>query len=249
MMGAHWHVFVSYSALHFGTLAVCALLIAAVALFGRRLRGSEAELGLRRTLAYFGLGFWVFYNVLWNWNGRDLYDALPLHLCDLNGLIGPLALITGHRWLRATLYFWTLVLGLQAFIQPALVEGPAFLVFWAFWLSHTITFACAIYDLAVLGFRPGWRDLGRASVVSLAYLALIIPIDLWLEANYGFVGHPPPHRSLPPMVGALGPWPQRVLLMAGLAFAGFLIALAPWLVWGGRREGKREDVSAGGRMV
>lgn len=243
-MGANWNVFVSYSTLHFGMLAGCALMIASVAIFGRQLRGSTGELVLRRALAFFGLGFWAFYNILWNWTGRDLYDALPLHLCDFNGVLGPLALLTANRWLRATLYFWTLVLGLQAFIQPALVSGPAFLVFWAFWLSHSITFACAIYDLAVLGFRPGWRDLGRASLVSLAYLALIIPIDLWLGANYGFVGNPPPERSLPPMVEALGPWPGRVVLMAGLAFIGFLIALAPWLARAAREDAARDDMPA-----
>src|SRR5262249_29824656 len=127
MMSGNWQVFVPYSALHLGMLALCTLLIASVAIFGRALRGSAGEVRLRRALAFFGLGFWAFYNILWNWTGRDLYDALPLHLCDFNGVIGPLALLTANRWLRATLYFWTLVLGLQAFIQPALLSGPAFL--------------------------------------------------------------------------------------------------------------------------
>ena len=45
-------------------------------------------------------------------------------------------------------------LTLQAFVQPALTAGPASLVFWAFWTAHTIIAACAVYDLAVLGFRP-----------------------------------------------------------------------------------------------
>ena len=242
-----WHSFVSYGAVHLAALAGCALLIAGFAIAGRRLQGA-AELNLRRGLAFFSLGFWVFYNVLWNWNGRDLYDALPLHLCDFNGLIGPLALLTGKRWLRAPLYFWTMVLGLQAFIQPVLAHGPASPLFWTFWTSHALTFACAVYDLAVLGFRPTWRDLGRAALAGLGYLALVIPIDLWLGANYGFVGNPPPERSLPPMVAALGPWPGRVLIIAALALFGFVLALVPWLVVAARRAAE-PDVPAGGRAA
>src|SRR5262249_56387845 len=112
---------------------------------------------------------------------------------------------------------------------------PASPLLWSFWISHALTFACAVYDLAVLGFRPTWRDFGRAAFVGLGYLALVIPIDLWLGANYGFVGNPPPERSLPPMVAALGAWPGRVLIIVALALFGFVIALGPWLVVARRR--------------
>jgi hypothetical protein len=46
------------------------------------------------------------------------------------------------------------------------------------------------------------------------------------------------------MVEALGPWPGRVVLMAGLAFIGFLIALAPWLVRAAREDAARNDMPA-----
>jgi uncharacterized membrane protein YwaF len=60
---------------------------------------------------------------------------LPLHICGLNGVIAPLALLTLNRWLRATLYFWAFGLTSQAFIQPNLTTGPAVPVFWCFGLS------------------------------------------------------------------------------------------------------------------
>ena len=40
------------------------------------------------------------------------------------------------RVMRATLYFWTFALTLQAFIQPALVAGPATSVFWFFFAAR-----------------------------------------------------------------------------------------------------------------
>ena len=177
-----WDVFAPYSGTHALALVVCALLIAAPSLAGRRLQ-KNAEAILRRTLAALAVCYRLAYNMWWNWNGLDLRTGLPLQICDFNGLVAPLALMTGWRWARAALYFWTSALTLQAFIQPALTAGPALLVFWAFWAAHTIIAACAVYDIAVLGFRPGWNDLGRALAASAVYVVLVVPITGWMFAN------------------------------------------------------------------
>jgi hypothetical integral membrane protein (TIGR02206 family) len=233
-----WAVFVPYGGLHALAVAVCAGLIAAPAWLGRALRpGGEAA--LRRTLAALAVGYWLAYNIWWNWNGIDLRTGLPLQLCDINGLMAPLALLTGWRWARATLYFWTAALTLQAFIQPALSAGPASLVFWAFWTAHTIIAACAVYDIAVLGFRPGWSDLARALLVSAAYLALIVPVNAWLGSDYGFVGNPAPDIQVPPFVLMLGPWPQRAIILVALAVLGFVVVLLPWRIFAVRSAAPR----------
>jgi len=224
-----WHQFVPYGGLHVLMLAVCTLLIAAPALVGRALR-KDAELALRQMLAALAVCYWLAYNIWWNWHGIDLRNGLPLQLCDLNGLIAPFALLTGQRWACATLYFWTAALTLQAFIQPALTAGPASLVFWAFWCAHTIIAACAVYDIAVLGFRPGWLDLGRAVAVSAAYGVLVVPLNAWLGADYGFIGNPAPDIAIPPFVEALGPWPQRAIILAALVPLGFIAVLLPWRI-------------------
>jgi hypothetical integral membrane protein (TIGR02206 family) len=223
------HVFVPYSGFHVFVVAVCALLIAATALFGRAL-DKNAEAVLRRALAALAISCWLAYFTWWNWHGIDPRIGLPLHICDLNGLIAPFALITGRRWARATLYFWTAALTVQAFIQPALSAGPASLVFWAFWVAHTIIAACAVYDVVVLGFRPDWRDLGRAFSVSLAYLALVVPVNAWFGADYGYVGNPAPDLFVPPFVVALGPWPLRAIILVVLVALGLVVVLLPWRI-------------------
>lgn len=220
--------FVPFSSLHLLALAICALPILALTLAGRRLRPHAAETTLRRSWAIFALAYW-FADAIWrNRNGLDLFGGLPLHVCDLNGLIAPLALLTQHRWARATLYFWTFTLSLQAFIQPMLSSGPAHLEFWTFWAGHTVLMGSAVYDVAVLGFRPRWGDLRIVLVVSLAYVAVVMPIDLLLGANYGFIGNPPPEKSIPPFIEALGPWPKHALIVMGLAVIGFVLVLLPW---------------------
>jgi hypothetical integral membrane protein (TIGR02206 family) len=230
--GASMDVFVPFSGLHALALAVCAPLIAAPTMLGRALRRDRqaAEPALRRALAAAAVFYWLAYNIWWNRHGLDLRTGLPLHICDLNGLIAPFALLTGRRWARATLYFWTSALTLQAFIQPALTAGPASLVFWAFWTAHTIIAACAVYDISVLGFRPGWRDLGHALAVSTVYAALIVPLDVALGANYGFLGNPAAASEVPPLIDALGPWPQRAIMLVALVIFGFLAVLTPWLI-------------------
>lgn len=221
-------VFVPYSKLHLVSIVAAMTTVAAVALLGRALRSKDAEANLRRAIAIFAACYFVAYNVWWNWKGIDVARGLPLQICDLNGMVAPLALWTGNRWARATLYFWTFALTLQAFIQPLLTAGPASPIFWTFWTAHTIVMICAVYDVVVLRFRPDWRDLCRAVAVSMLYLAIILPVDLWLGANYGFVGNPPPARRLPPFVAALGPWPGRVFILVALVALAFIMLLVPW---------------------
>jgi hypothetical integral membrane protein (TIGR02206 family) len=223
-----WSVFVPYTGLHLFTVMVCALLVLGVVVAGRRMRTEAGELMLRRGIAAAGLITWVAYNAAWNWNGIDLQEGLPLQLCDVGGLLAPLVLLTLNRWLRAALYFWAFTLTTQAFVQPTLVVGPANFLFWCFWFAHTIIVGAAVYDLAVLRFRPNWSDLVRAYAVSGAYLAVVIPTNLMLGSNYGYIGNPPPDRSIPPFVDMLGPWPERAVVLVAMAAAGFAMVLLPW---------------------
>jgi hypothetical integral membrane protein (TIGR02206 family) len=223
------NVFVPYSGLHVLVLAVCALTISAPARLGCALC-KDWKVWLGRALAAVAVAYWLAYNIWWNWRGIDLRTGLPLQICDFNGLMAPLALLTGWRWARATLYFWTAALTLQAFLQPALTAGPSSLVFWAFWAAHTMIATCAVYDIAVLGFRPSWRDLGHALIVTAVYGLLVLPVDLRLGADYGFVGNPPVDMKIPPFVAALGPWPLRAAILGAMVPLGSVVVLLPWRI-------------------
>jgi len=228
--------FTPFGLAHLLVVCACLLLLAAVALLGRRLRGKPAEWRARRALAIFALLYWVAYNTWWNWGGLDLRTGLPLQACDISGLLAPFALLTLNRWLRATLYFWAFAFATLAFIQPTLMEGPAHVVFWAFWIAHVVILGCAIYDLAVLGFRPDWSDFARAALVAVGWGAAALTVDLMLGANYGYIGNPPAGTRIPPLVEAFGPWPQRLLVMTAVAALVFLLLLAPWVARRRRRS-------------
>ena len=115
-------------------------------------------------------------------------------------------------------------------------------MFWAFWTAHTLIAACAVYDIVVLGYRPCWSDLGRALIVSACYVALVVPINLRLGANYGYLGNPAAVSEIPPFVYALGPWPQRAIILVALVPLGFVAVLLPWLIACG--EGSNGPASA-----
>jgi hypothetical integral membrane protein (TIGR02206 family) len=220
-----WTTFVPYSGFHIFTVCVCLLLIAVLVAAGRRF--STQETAMRRTLGIFALLYWLSYNIWWNRNGFDPAIGLPLHICDLNGVIAPLALLTLNPWLRATLYFWAFALASQAFIQPALAAGPALPLFWWFWAQHTIILGYAIFDVMVLSFRPGWQDLRRAYIVTVIYVCFVVPFDIYFDADYGYLGNLPADK-IPPFVAALGPWPTRAFILAALVAVAFLIVALPW---------------------
>lgn len=223
MAADSWDKFAPYGWLHLVAVCGCLAVIAGLVLVGRSLDETQ-QTRLRRSLGVFGLAYWLAYNIWWNRNGIDVATGLPLQICDINGVIAPLALLTLKRWLRATLYFWAFALTTQAFIQPALQFGPANPIFWWFWAQHTIILGYAVFDVAVLGFR---RDCGRACAAGAAYLAIVLPLDLSLGADYGYLGDLPPEQ-IPPFIAALGPWPARAVIVVALAAAAFAVVELPW---------------------
>ncbi len=225
-----WEIFTPYTPLHAVSVLVCLAAIAVLIVAARRLRKSGAEPAFRRGVAWSFIAFWVFQNAWFHASGIDWLTGLPLHICDLGGLIGPIALLTGNRLMRATLYFWTFALTAQAFIQPALVAGPATSVFWFFFAAHAIVLACATYDLLVLSYRPLFADLPRVYLFSAGYVVLVAAANAWLGANYAYIGDPAPPLKIPPFIDALGPWPQRAIIVLGLAALSFPLLVLPWRI-------------------
>ena len=222
------NLFVPFSAIYLTTVLTSVVLIGLIALVGTRLNDKQTERQMRRGLAFLAIAIWIFYNAWWNWISLDLYNGLPLQICDLASLIAPLALLTLNRWLRAVLYFWGFGLSFVAFVQPTVSEGPAHLAFWMFWSVHTVIICLAVYDLMVGRFRPDWSDLWRACIASAGYLVFILPLNLILEANYGYVGNPPSGRKVPPLLEELGRWPERLAFIIILTLLVFLLLLLPW---------------------
>lgn len=229
--------FTSFSALHGLVVATIAALTGwAIAVRRRRSPVPVPTGPLERLVGYAYLVVWVGAFV-WLRFG-PLYDpptTWPLQLCHLVAAAGAIVLINAHPLLRPVVYFCGLALCTQALVTPSLVEGPAQFPFWFFWATHAMIVAVPVYDVAARGYRPGWRDFRIACVAAAFYVMLVLPIDLVTGWNYGFVG--PSRPEVPSLVDLLGPWPQRLVLIAAIAVAAMFALLLPWLLV--RRAGAR----------
>jgi hypothetical integral membrane protein (TIGR02206 family) len=218
--------FEPFGPVHLLTVLLWLGLAAALVALGRSLRGSSSERRLRSGFGLVILVSEVAYQAWENLGGRfDPLYSLPLHACDLVVWCAVLALLTEWRWARSLTYFVGLGLSSQTFFTPTLHEGPAHLKFWLFWATHTQIVAAAAYLLAVCSFVPRRSDYLVAILVSALYVAAIVPIDLALGANYGYVGDSRP--DAPTILDALGPWPFRILSVLALTVALFTVM---WLV-------------------
>jgi hypothetical integral membrane protein (TIGR02206 family) len=163
------------------------------------------------------------------WLAPPRYDvavSLPLQLCDLAAMNAALVYLSAWRVPRALAYFWGLGLSTQAFVTPTLTEGPDTARYWLFWLVHVAIVGSAVYDVVVRRYRPGRRDFVLATAVSVAWVAGVFGLNLWLGTNYGYVGRPSGEART--FMDVLGPWPWRVLA-AGVV--GVSLFAGMWAVW------------------
>lgn len=222
--------FTPFGLMHALTLAWTLGALCVSIMLGRRwLR--EGRVAAERALAGAWGGFVVGVN-LWSlvyWLEPARYDvrtSLPLQLCDLACLLAPLVFLAGWRWARTMVYFWGLTLSTQAFVTPILTTGPSDMAYWVFWLVHLSIVGSAAYDMTVRGYRPGVRDLGVAIGASLVYLGIVLSVNAWLDANYGYVGRSVPGN--PTIVDRLGAWPLRVVWLVCIGILGMIVL---WAIW------------------
>lgn len=233
--------FHSFTLFHLVTVIVCALAMVASCGYGRACRcGSPREVKFRRVWGLFILGYQIlitiYYATPWDWG-----DSLPLELCDLAAWAAAGAMLTQKRWLRTLLYFWGLGLSTQAFATPIIHEGLGTFRYWQFWISHVVIVGSAVYDVVVGGYRPGLKDLRTAVLASIAYVAFVFLFNIAMGTNYGYVGNTRPEN--PTLIDKLGPWPGRVLIIAGIVMVDFVVL---WGVWAAARAIGRKRESGKG---
>lgn len=244
--------FHAFTPAHVVVALVCAGLICGSVVLGRRWRGGAAELRLRWA--------WILGTVAWQgaavvyWLSPPHFDpreSLPLHLCDLAAWVAPAALATRWAAARALLYFWAIGLSTQAFFTPVVRSGYGTYEFWLFWVGHVQIVGSAVYDAAVLGYRPTFGHFWRVQVVNLVIGGVVVAANQVVvpacfgcgPANYWYLGSDLPGTRT--IIHALGPWPGRLVWLVLLAMTAQLVALVPWGVARARATGARRARGAG----
>lgn len=222
------HHFEPRSTFHVLTVLGCVAVMVAWCVAGRRLRSrnEQAEHRFRVRVAWFMIG-WQSFATVWRLLPANftLDESIPLHLCRVVGWVAPFVLLTQHRRLRAVVYFWGLGLSTQGFFTPVWHDGFLHVGYWLFWMGHTLIVGTAVYDIAVHGWGPRFRDWGFAALWGLVYAGLVIGVNLWLGTNYCYLGTRAYTAST--VVDMLGDWPERpVLMILGAQLIMLLLYLA-----------------------
>jgi hypothetical integral membrane protein (TIGR02206 family) len=227
--------FSKFSAMHALVVVVLALATAGLVAAARRLDPAGRR-RLRITMGLTALLVQAVHNGYWLLFREGSGNELPLHICDLSGLIATAAFLWPYRPLRALLYFWGIGLSSLAFIIPVLTAGPASFEFWSFWMSHWVIVGGAIYMILAEGYRPTRRDMLLAVGVLVGYGLIMTPMNIACGTNYGYTG-----PDSPPTAFA-GPWPLPRLPLLVLAVVVLHAAVyLPWVLPGLRHRGDRAE--------
>lgn len=211
---------------HLLVLIVSILLVAIAVSIQRATRARKPETAdfLRTSVGVAILFFELVHVVYWlafRDGGFDLQESLPLHFCDITGLIAAGALIYPDRRLVSLFYFWGVGLSSSAFVVPVVTQGPSHIVFWTFWFSHLIIVGGAIFFVLAEGYRPRFRDLRFAISVSIAYAICLLALNITAGTNYGYVGK----ESEPTAFLGAWPFPRLPLMLLG----GVLLETLAWV--------------------
>ena len=215
-----------FSREHFITVAIGALVVAALLLAGKR--GGNGRTLATALLAFANLSAYPLNQAAWLSLGKPLPldNILPLHLCDIAAITAGFALITKRPVLCALTYFWGLAATFQALLTPAISVGFPAWPFLTFFIQHFAIVAAALYLPIVEGWRPRqplWKSPLEVYGWSVAYLIFALVVNRLLQTNFGFASRPPDNPSL---IDHLGPWPWYLISMQALAvIVYFLLAL------------------------
>jgi len=213
-------------------LVAVAVILCAVAGLVALLRVTESVTATRRLAVALALAlvaseaFKLWFRV-WLY-GEPAGQFLPLHLCGASAL-----LMAWVLWFRSyggfeVGYFWGMAGSMQALLTPDLPVGFPSLAFIGFFLGHGLVILAVIFAIAAYDFRPTLRSVGKAIAVTIAYMAVIAPLNYPLDANYLYLRHKPEQPSI---IDFLGPSPLYVgsLMLVGSALC--LLYYLPFAAW------------------
>lgn len=163
--------------------------------------------------------------VTWIW-GDPWQTTLPFHICGLLFYILAYAVWKRDQLAFEVAYFWGMGGSLQALLTPEMdrpFPHPAFLSHFG---GHGVLVVVILYAVIAMGLRPVPASILRALAATVAYAAVLLPLNLLLGTNYMFLLTKPASASL---LDFLGPWPWYILAAVGVALVSYAVWYLPFL--------------------
>jgi hypothetical integral membrane protein (TIGR02206 family) len=204
------------------------LVVGAVGLgrLGARQRARGGDLGFRRGFALMIPVFTLPFQVLQLLPGDfTLGTSLPLQVCDLSWIVAVYALWTREPRALALLYYWALVLDLQAVVTPSLGQAFPDPRYFMFWGMHFLTLWAAVYLVCLAG-GPDWRGYRFALACTAVWAAMVMVFNAVAGTNYGYLARKPDTSSLLDLLPA---WPAYVAVEVVVVAAVWAVMTWPWV--------------------
>lgn len=154
--------------------------------------------------------------------------SLPFHLCGLGIIFSAFMLVRKDKKLYEFLYFWALAGASQAMLQPDIgIYGFPHYRFFQFFISHGLFFAAIIFATFIYGFRPKFRSIYKAFVITNVFAFFIGIFNFIFNSNYMFLAHKPETASI---LDFFGPWPLYIIPLEFITIFLFTLVYVPFWI-------------------
>ncbi|MBN2545361.1 MAG: TIGR02206 family membrane protein [Spirochaetes bacterium] len=181
----------------------------------------NASISVFIMIHYFIYFFWLIF--------FDLFDYqyyLPLHLCDITFVLTFFMIITKNDFIFEIVYFLGIGGAVQALLTPSLGYDYPHLMFFHFFLGHSVVIWSSLYMIFVYDKKVTFFSIIRAMIFLNVIGLIILTINFFLKSNYMFLIEKPYSGSL---LDLMGPWPVYLIVSDIFAFVFFLILYLPFL--------------------
>lgn len=212
----------------YGILSVILFSIFMVVIL-KKLDSEKANNFTRHFLAYVLIIQELSLSVWRMWHGHwEISTSLPLHLCGLGIIISAVMLWKKDEKLYDFLYFWGTAGATQALLQPNLsIYNFPHYRFLQFFVSHGFFVAAVIFATFILNFRPRFKSIYKAFVITNIFAFFIGIFNFASGSNYMFIAHKPETASI---LDFMGPWPLYLIPLEFIALFMFTIVYVPFLI-------------------
>jgi hypothetical integral membrane protein (TIGR02206 family) len=151
--------------------------------------------------------------------------SLPVQLCDVGGFVAAAALLWRQAVLVEVAYFWGLGGTVQALLTPDLRDHFPSFPYLQFYATHDLVVLAALFLVIGLRLQPRAGAVRRVFLLTLAFAAVVGPIDLVTGGNYLYLRQVPAQGSL---LNVMGPWPWYIAVGALLTLIVLTVLDAPF---------------------
>lgn len=216
--------FIAYGNSHLAVLFFSALLLALTLVASKKLNPNQ-NLLIGRCLTVILAFSVVVYTVFELALGRfTIANDLPLSLCNLFALVAPFVLWNPKHKYFEPIYFLVMAGTFQAIVTPDLYyDYPAY-EFFKYWITHVGLVLLMIHYMVCFGLYPTAKGIVKTFGWLNVYVAMLLPINYLLGANYFYLIAKPINPSV---LDFFGPWPVYIFVAEILVMGFFAIAMIP----------------------